>query len=430
MNSVSDRGQKEGQDMQHDDFVHRKGFLIFIIAFVLFASAAIGAYAGFSATYDTKSALVLFIVLLPLIPAISFFLYKWKIFPYYRRLEDANLELHLKQEELLDTKDDLFIKFLGIYDVNYAANSPRLFADRLKDVADITARVMEATACFIYLYDSKKDDLYLAATNAVQENSIGKVRIPLGDGIEGWSGRRLEPVILKDFHTDLRYREPGGLALGEYASVYCLPLYVYSNGALVGLMEAFYRKPKNFLEEEINFFTTLSGIISATIQNEQMQVELRKMNMELEQWVSEKTEELRASEERYRKLVENAQESIFMLAENGDIIFANDEAARLTGYMKYDLLHKKIFELFSDPFRLEDVLSDPQISRTSLKQSKLCRSDGAATPVEIHAVKLAFMGRNFIQFVLRDISVQVRLEQILREKDQELTYLKAQLKSR
>ena len=84
-------------------------------------------------------------------------------------MEDANLELHLKQEEMLDIKDDLFIKFLGVYDVNYAANSPRLFADRLKDVADVTARVMEADACFIYLYDIKKDELMLAATNGVQE---------------------------------------------------------------------------------------------------------------------------------------------------------------------------------------------------------------------------------------------------------------------
>jgi len=415
--------------MKQDDFIHRKGFLIFIIALVLFASAAVSVYTGFSLSYDKKNGLLLFCVLFLLVPAVSFLLYKWSISPYYRRLEDANLELHLKQEELLDTKDDLFIKFLGIYDVNYAANSPRLFADRLKDVADITARVMEANACLIYLYDSKKDELFLAATNAVQENSVGKVHIPLGEGIEGWSGRRLEPVMLKDFHADIRYQEPSGLALAEYASVYCLPLYVYSNGALVGLMEVFYRKPKVFLDEEINFFTTLSGIISTTIQNEQMQIELRKMNMELEQWVSEKTEELKASEERYRKLVENAQESIFMLAQNGDIIFANDEAARLTGQSKYDLLHKTIVELFLESFRLEDAVTESAKGKASLKQAKLRSADGSATPVEIHAVKLAFMGKHFIQFVMRDISIETRLEQLLNEKEQELASLKARLEN-
>ena len=236
--------------------------------------------------------MLLMLALVPLIPLASFVLYRKLFFPYYRRLEDANLELHLKHEELLDIKDDLFIKFLGVYDLNYAANSPRMFPDRLKDVADTTARVMEADACFIYIYDKKKDELLLTATNGVQESAVGNVRISLGEGIEGWVGRRLEPVMLKDYRTDTRFREMTGLALSGYQSLYCLPLYVYSNGALVGIMEVFYAKAKTFTDEEINFFTTLSGILSTTIQNEQMQVELRKMNSELEQWVAEKTEEL------------------------------------------------------------------------------------------------------------------------------------------
>ena len=175
------------------------------------------------------------------------------------------------------------------------------------------------------------------------------MRIPLGEGIEGWVGRRLEPVMSKDLRNDSRFKDIPELNLGRYLSAYCVPLYVYSNGALSRRYGGAVYKGKTFTDEEINFFTTLSGIISTTVQNEQMQVELRMMNLELEQWVSEKTEELRASEERYRTLVENACESIFVLAENGDIVFANDQSARLTGYAKYDLLHKNLLELFLDP---------------------------------------------------------------------------------
>lgn len=416
--------------MPQAGFEHRKGSLIFLLSLVLVAAVSIGALAGFSLSRGEKSGMLLSLALLPLISLSSFLLYKKTIFPSYRRLEDANLELHLKQEELLDIKDDLFIKFLGVYDVNYAANSPRLFADRLKDVADVTARVMEADACFIFLYDLKKDELMLAATNGVHAESVGKVRIPLGEGIEGWVGRRLEPVMLKDFHADARYREIPGLALADYLSVYCLPLYVYSNGALVGLMEVFYRKARTFSDEEINFFTTLSGILSTTIQNEQMQVELRKMNLELEQWVAEKIEELRASEERYRTLVENASESIFVLAENGDIVFANDQAARLTGYAKYDLLHKNILELFDDPVRPGETLAEVKEGRPSLRHGELRKTDGTVVPVAISAVGLSLMGKHFVQSVLRDISTQSRLEKQLQEQEKELSLLKAQLNSR
>ncbi len=195
-------------------------------------------------------------------------------------------------------------------------------------------------------------------------------------------------------------------------------------------MEVFYRKEKLFSDEEINFFTTLSGILSTTIQNEQMQTELRKMNMELEQWVSEKTEELRASEERYRTLVENACESIFLLAENGDIVFANEQAARLAGYAKYDLLHKNLFELFADPAEPREILMDVAQGRQSLRYGDLRQSDGSIVPVAVSAVGLSLMGKRFIQSVVRDVSAHARLEQLLVEKEQELSALRAKLDSK
>ena len=414
--------------MPNESFEHRKGILILSIMLVLVAAVAIGAAAGYSLSGQDKAGFLLIMALLPAVPLLSYLLYRKMIFPYYRRLEDSNLELHLKHEELLDIKDDLFIKFLGIYDVNYAANSPHLFKDRMKDVADITARVMEADACFIFLYDGKKDELVFEAANKDYVGKEGDVRIPLGEGIEGWVGRRLEPVMSKDVRNDARFREITGLALARYSSIYCLPLYVYSNGALVGVMDVLYGKAKNFTDEEINFFTTLSGIIATTIQNEQMQVELRKMNMELEQWVAEKTEELRASEERYRTLVENACESIFVLAGNGDIVFANEQAALLTGYSKYDLLHKNLFELFVDSGRPKEILSEVVQGRQSVRHGDLKRTNGTVVPVEVSAVGLVLMGKRFVQSVVRDMSSRVRLEKLLEEKESQISSLKSKLK--
>ena len=413
--------------MPQNSFEQRKGVLIFFISLVLGAAVAVGAFAGHLAAHGEGRGFFQTFVLVPLVALGAYLLYRKMIFPSYRRLEDANLELHLKQEELLDIKDDLFIKFLGVYDVNFAANSPRLFADRLTDVADITARVMGADACLVFLYDRKKDDLILSATNGVQEAAIGNARVPLGEGIEGWVARHLEPLMLKDLRADARYRAIPGLSLEGYQSVYCLPLYVYSNGALVGAMEVLFRKAKEFTDEEINFFTTLTGILSTTIQNEQMQAELRKMNLELEQWVTEKTEELRASEERYRTLVENACESIFLLTGNGDIVFANDQASRLAGQSKYDLLHKNFFELFVDPAEPREILTDVVQGRQSLRQGDLRLAGRGVVPVSVSAVGLSLMGKQFIQAVVRDVSTQLRLEQLLAEKERELGALRARL---
>ncbi|HYA87221.1 MAG TPA: PAS domain S-box protein [Nitrospirota bacterium] len=413
--------------MPQSSLEQRKGTMILLISLLMVIAVLIGGDVGYFTARNDQRAFLLSLGLVPIILLLSYVLYKKTIFPYFRQLADSNLELHIKQEELLDTKDDLFIKFLGIYDVNYAANSPRLFSDRLTDVADITARVMEADACFIFLYDKKKDELALAATNGVQVGAIGRVRISLGDGIEGWVGRKLDPLMLKDLHADARFREIPGLALGDYTSSYCLPLFVYSNDSLVGLMEVFYRKIKNFSDEEINFFTTLSGLLSTTVQNEQMQVELRKMNIELEQWINEKTEEFRASEERYRTLVENASESIFLLADNGDIVFANEQAARFSGYAKYDLLHKNLFELFIDPPTSREMVAELLQGRQAVRHAELRKADGSMVPVAISAVVLSLMGKRFFQSVVHDISSEASLEKLLKEKDLEIATLKGKL---
>jgi PAS domain S-box-containing protein len=416
---------RAGRDprMPNNGFEHRRASLILSAA--LATAVICGITVGFSMARGSGAVAFLSLAILAAVSFLSYALYRKMVFPYYRRLEDANLELHLKQEELLDTKDDLFIKFLGVYDVNYAANSPRLFKDRMKDVADITARVMEADACFLFLYDKKKDELVLEATNRDNVEQVKRVRIALGEGIEGWVGRRLDPVMLKDLRSDPRFRDNPDLLLSRYQSVYCLPLYVYSNGALVGVLEVLYSKARKFTDEEINFFTTLSGIISTTVQNEQMQVELRKMNLELEQWVTEKTEELKASEERYRTLVENFSESIFVLAENGDIVFANEQAAKLTGYGKYDLLHKNLFELFIDPVKPASVLSEINEGRRSFRHGELRRTDGTAVPVDLSSVELGLMGKRFIQSVVTDMSSRERLDKLLEEKEKEIEGLKS-----
>jgi PAS domain S-box-containing protein len=406
----------------------RKGLITILLVLVLVAALTAGTVGGYFISNHDARGFALTILFFLVIPIVAYVLFRIMIAPYYRRLEDANLEMYIKQEELLDMKDDLFIKFLGIHDANYAANSPRLFPDRLKDVADITARVMSADVCLIYRYEKKKDELVLAATNGYRQEAVGMVRIPQGQGIEGWVARRVEPIMLKDFTKDKRFSEAPGLALSSYSSLYCLPLYVYSNGALMGVIELLYGKAKNFTDEEINFFTTLSGILSNTMQNELLQTELRKMNMELEQWVTEKTEELRSSEERYRTLVENANESIFVLSEGGDIVFANEHAVRLSGFGKFDLVHKNLADLLSDASEVQGMLAETVQGGQSLRNAGLKRNDDVVVPVEVSCVGLTLMGKRFIQAVARDMSAYARLEQKLAEKDREIAELRSRLK--
>ncbi len=50
---------------------------------------------------------------------------------------------------------------------------------------------------------------------------------------------------------------------------------------------------------------------------------------------------------------------------------------------------------------------------------------GGIVPVEVSAVGLSLMGKRFVQAVVRDVSTQMRLEQLLEEKERELAALRA-----
>jgi PAS domain S-box-containing protein len=421
-NTVEEQGPMPGR-MQGNN----KRGIVFLVAVVLIAAVTAGTVGGYYLSQGERVGVLLSLLFVLIVPILAYSLYRTMINPYFRRLEDANLALHIKQEELHDMKDDLFVKFLGIHDVNCAANSPRLIPARLKDVADITSRVMGADVCLIYGYEKKNEELVLAATNGYRQQAVGKVRISLGQGIEGWVARRVEPAMIKDFTRDGRFQEPPGIDQSSFSTLYCLPLYVYSSSSLMGVIELLYAKVKTFSDEEINFFTTLAGILSNTLQNEMLHSELRRMNVELEQWVTEKTEELRASEERYRTLVENANEAILVLSEAGDIVFANEHAVRLSLVGKFDLLHKNLQELVTDEALIRGTLAETVQGGQSLRNAELRRSDGTTVPIEARCVSLSLLGKRFVQCILRDMSAYKRLEQRLAEREREVADLRAKI---
>lgn len=73
---------------------------------------------------------------------------------------------------------------------------------------------------------------------------------------------------------------------------------------------------------------------------------LMKWSELLEKEVIKKTEELRRSEEKYRSLVENAEDIIFTVDREGKIISINKFASRVFNREEEELIHQNIIDLF------------------------------------------------------------------------------------
>ncbi len=150
------------------------------------------------------------------------------------------------------------------------------------------------------------------------------------------------------------------------------------------------------------------------------EAELRGYAEDLECKVAERAaalvgaqEELRESEQRYRMLVEQAGDGIFISDMSGRYIQVNARGCAMLGYTLDELLGKHLRDLIPpedlarQPLRLDELRD----GRSLIVERRLICKGGALLPVEITAKMLS---NGHMQGLVRDISERVRHEEELR----------------
>ena len=154
--------------------------------------------------------------------------------------------------------------------------------------------------------------------------------------------------------------------------------------------------------------------------------ELSLINDELRREVSERVqaeEFLSKSEERYRLLVDNVQESIFV-AQDGRLTFMNPTTIELFGYSKSELLSKPFVE-FIHPDDRELVYKNHlrRITGEQIPQRYPCRilhKTGAVRWVEITSVMIRWDERPAVLVFMTDITNSKEAEDALRNSESTL----------
>jgi len=133
-------------------------------------------------------------------------------------------------------------------------------------------------------------------------------------------------------------------------------------------------------------------------------------------------EALRASEARYRALVESSPDGIG-IHQDGRIVFINPAGARLLGAQSpdelvgkpaMDLLHPDYREVVRE--RIQRSLAEGQPAPPLME--KFIRLDGTVIDVEVTAVPIMWEGRPAMQVVFRDITERKRMEEELKASEE------------
>ncbi len=134
-------------------------------------------------------------------------------------------------------------------------------------------------------------------------------------------------------------------------------------------------------------------------------------------------EKLRASEERFRSLIDNAPEAIWLQDASGTFVDGNKRAEELTGYKKDELIGKNMLEANMFPDKSLSLILESwatiQIGeRSEQKELELIRKDGSLVSVESSAIPIERDGKIEIIGIAKDITERKKMEEALRASEE------------
>ncbi|NOT06351.1 MAG: PAS domain S-box protein, partial [Anaerolineales bacterium] len=174
---------------------------------------------------------------------------------------------------------------------------------------------------------------------------------------------------------------------------------IMAQGQLFGNIEIWEsRRKRDFTLAEINLAQAMAGHAASIIQNADL------------------VNALRISEARYRTLIEQASDGIFIANAQRQYVEVNSAGCQMLGYTREEILNLTMDDLVTPedmaatPFRMKDLLAGQKV----ITERFLRRKDGFLLPVEISA---KILPNGNLQGIVRDITERKLAEKALAERE-------------
>ncbi len=146
-----------------------------------------------------------------------------------------------------------------VQEVNTAQDLPEALAIVVTGVN----KAMNTEACSVFLVDEEHGENVLVATEGLNKDLIGQVRVKLGEGLIGLVGERAEPINLDNAAAHPKYLHFPGL--GEEKLNAFLGVPVIHQRQVLGVLVVNQHEARCFDEAEEAFLITLSAQLSGAI---------------------------------------------------------------------------------------------------------------------------------------------------------------------
>ena len=133
---------------------------------------------------------------------------------------------------------------------------------------------------------------------------------------------------------------------------------------------------------------------------------------------------IRDSEEKYRTLINTANDAILVIdPESGLIVEANNKASEMLGFSERDLIGMPEASLYPKSADESAQLLAARVDGKHSRELELQRANGTRLPVEVSASATELKGKPVIVGIFRDIRERVEAQAILRRSEERFGYL-------
>lgn len=182
-----------------------------------------------------------------------------------KALKDENLSLK-EQVGKLKTQNQRLWRVIGRIN---RLGSNRLVVGSREDLMEMINEILlvalEAAASnngSVLLYDREEDELVFAAVRGAREKELLHYRIPADQGIAGWVGQHMRPVLVPDVRDDDRWSAAVDQSVGFHTcSLMAVPLVIEDR--LLGVMELVNSRAENeFRARDLELFLLVARLAS------------------------------------------------------------------------------------------------------------------------------------------------------------------------
>ncbi len=150
-----------------------------------------------------------------------------------------------------------------------AAASTQRSDELLELIIRETTSAIGTDVCSLYLLVSHGRELLLTATNGLNENMVGKVRMKVGEGITGSVAESRRPAIVPDVSRDPRWKWVPGLDEDRFHSMASVP--IESGPRLVGVVNVQSTDRREFNDADIDFLRAIAAQVAGILERSELQ---------------------------------------------------------------------------------------------------------------------------------------------------------------